>query len=308
MISIILAKKIFSLFLIMLLGYILVKTKILKSEDSKVLSFVSLYGMMPCAILMAFQVDYTSNVQKGLLLSFIGAIFTYFIYFVVGFLLKKILHLDAVEYTSVLYSNASSLIIPIVTAVLGSQWLIYTSGMVAVQIFLLWSHAKGSLCGEKGIDLKKILTNINLIAIIVGILLLIVGIKLPAILEDSIDSTADMLGPISMLIAGMLMAGLNLRKILTYRHVWKVTFLRLIVFPMILVVFFHVFNLASFTSDGKTILLITLMANATPTASTIMQMAQIYDKDAYYASSINIVSTLCCIISMPVIVMLYQII
>lgn len=306
MISIILAKKIISLFLIMLLGYVLVKVKILKSQDSRILSYLSLYAMMPCAILMAFQVKFTSDVQKGLLLSFIGAVFVYLIFFVAGACFRRLLHLDEVEYTSILYSNASSLIIPIVTSVLGTKWIIYTSGMVSIQIFLLWSHAKSSICGEKGFELKKLLSNINLIAIVVGIIFLLLGIQFPSVIEDSIESTGNMLGPISMLITGMLIANMDLKKIVTYKRVWKVTFLRLIIFPLLLIIFFRFSGLAAFTNGGKTILLITLLANATPTASTIMQMAQIYDKDAYYASAINVVSTVCCLITMPCIVFLYQ--
>ena len=88
---------------------------------------------------------------------------------VVGFL-GKVLKLDGVEETSLIYSNAGNLIIPIVTAILGKEWVIYTSAFLSVQLFLLWSHAKMKLCGEKGIDLKKILTNINMIAIFAGVL------------------------------------------------------------------------------------------------------------------------------------------
>lgn len=84
---------------------------------------------------------------------------------------SKVLKLDGVEETSLIYSNAGNLIIPIVTAILGKEWVIYTSAFLSVQLFLLWSHAKMKLCGEKGIDLKKILTNINMIAIFAGVLL-----------------------------------------------------------------------------------------------------------------------------------------
>ena len=63
---------------------------------------------------------------------------------------SKVLKLDGVEETSLIYSNAGNLIIPIVTAILGKEWVIYTSAFLSVQLFLLWSHAKMKLCGEKG--------------------------------------------------------------------------------------------------------------------------------------------------------------
>ena len=57
---------------------------------------------------------------------------------------------------------------------------------------------------------------------------------------------------------------------------------------------------------GQTILLITLLATITPSASTITQMAQVYGKGADYASAINVATTLLCIVTMPLMVMVYQ--
>ena len=56
-ISLILAQQIAELFLILLIGCVLVKTRLLKSADSRVLSVVMVYAVMPCVIINAFQVD-----------------------------------------------------------------------------------------------------------------------------------------------------------------------------------------------------------------------------------------------------------
>ena len=168
MISLILAKKILSLFLVMALGIVLVRCGIVRSQDSKVLSMISLYLVMPCVIISSFQVEYQPEILNGLLLALAASALLHLVLIVVVGFLGKVLKLDGVEETSLIYSNAGNLIIPIVTAILGKEWVIYTSAFLSVQLFLLWSHAKMKLCGEKGIDLKKILTNINMIAIFAG--------------------------------------------------------------------------------------------------------------------------------------------
>ena len=71
MISILLVRKIAQLFLIMILGYLLVKLRILKTEESIVLSKLSLYLVMPAVILSAFQVDFKPEIQAGLILAFV---------------------------------------------------------------------------------------------------------------------------------------------------------------------------------------------------------------------------------------------
>ena len=280
MISLILAKKILSLFLVMALGIVLVRCGIVRSQDSKVLSMISLYLVMPCVIISSFQVEYQPEILNGLLLALATSALLHLVLIVVVGFLGKVLKLDGVEETSLIYSNAGNLIIPIVTAILGKEWVIYTSAFLSVQLFLLWSHAKMKLCGEKGIDLKKILTNINMIAIFAGVLLFLLRIQLPA--------------PV------------HLKKLLSYHRLWWITLLRLVGIPLIGIVLLKYSSLAALVPEGRTILLVTLLAICTPSASTLTQMAQVYGKDADYASAINVVTTLLCIVTMPLMVALYQ--
>ncbi len=306
MISLILAKKIFSLFLVMLLGFVLVRCGIVRSQDSKVLSMISLYLVMPCVIISAFQVDYQPEILSGLLLALAAAVILHLVLIVLIGLLGRVLKLDGVEETSLIYSNAANLIIPIVTAILGKEWVIYTSAFVSVQLFLLWSHAKMKLCGEKGIDLKKILTNVNMIAIFAGVVLFLLRVRLPAPVQDAVDSVSSMVGPMGMLILGMLIAGMDLKKLRDYRRLWWITLLRLVGVPLVSIALLKFSGLAALVPEGRTILLITLLATCTPSASTLTQMAQVYGKDADYASAINVVTTLLCIVTMPLMVALYQ--
>lgn len=301
MISLILAKKILSLFLVMALGIVLVRCGIVRSRDSKVLSMISLYLVMPCVIISSFQVKYQPEILNGLLLALATAVLLHLVLIVVVGFLGKVLKLDGVEETSLIYSNAGNLIIPIVTAILGKEWVIYTSAFLSVQLFLLWSHAKMKLCGEKGIDLKKILTNINMIAIFAGVLLFLLRIQLPAPVQDAVDSISSMVGPMGMLIAEM-----DLKKLMSYHRLWWITLLRLVGIPLIGIVLLKYSSLAALVPEGRTILLVTLLAICTPSASTLTQMAQVYGKDADYASAINVVTTLLCVVTMPLMVALYQ--
>ena len=63
--------------------------------------------------------------------------------------------------------------------------------------------------------------------------------------------------------------------------------------------------MASMVKEGKTILLISLMAVITPSATTVVQLAQLYDQEPVYASTINVMTTIVSIITMPLMVMLY---
>lgn len=307
-ISILLMQQIVQLFLMIFMGYLIVKTGLVRDDDSKVLSKIILYLIVPCVIINAFQVDYTTDTVKGLLIAFAASVMTQVILLVVISVAGKLLHLNEVEVASVYYSNSGNLIVPIVTFILGQEWVLYGCVFMSVQLVFLWTHCKKIISREASYDWKKIILNINMISIFIGVILFFTGIRLPEIIGNTLASVGTMIGPASMIVTGMLFAGMNLKQIFANKRVYFITFLRLIVVPLIALVLIKLSNLASFSADGNKIMLIVFLAIITPSASTVTQMCQVYGNDSRYASAINVITTLLSIITMPVMVMLFQMI
>ena len=306
MLSIILAKKILSLFIIMLMSMTLVRMKIVKASDSKIMSILLLYLFFPCVILESFQIELTPEIKHGMILSMGAAVVVQILVLVLSISLKNLLHLNAVEQCSITYSNAGNLIIPLVISVLGPEWVIYSSSFLVVQLVLFWTHMKSVMARETHIDLKAIFTNANMIAIFIGTVLMFTGWRFPAPVNDALHSLGVVIGPAAMIIAGMLLGNMSWEKIRSYKRVPLVAFLRLIVMPLAVLLFLKYSGIASFSPQGETILLITLLATATPSATTCVSMASLFDNQPEYASVINVVTATLCTITMPVIVWLYQ--
>lgn len=306
MITILLIEKICSLFLILILGFLTVRIGLLKSEDSRILSVIIVYIIIPCTILNAFLKPCTPESRQGLMLAFLAAIGVHLLWLLMITIFGKLLHLDPVEITSIMYPNAANLIIPIVISILGDDMVIYTTAFIAVQLLLIWSHGKTILCGEPSIDWKKVFTNINLIFVFLGLFLFFFPIPFPAVVLDSISSLSAMIGPCAMLITGMLIGGQNLKKALLQRRVWFITLMRLVVFPLPVLLLLKLALPHLSVPNASSILLITLLATTTPSANSVTQMAQVFGKDATLASIINVQSTILCILTMPIMVFLYQ--
>ena len=96
-ISLLLMQQIAQLFLILLMGYAVVKTGLLKASDSKVLSVVFVYLVMPCVVLNAFQIKDTPEIRTGLLYSMGIAVGMHVVFLLLNALFRKVLKLDAVE-------------------------------------------------------------------------------------------------------------------------------------------------------------------------------------------------------------------
>ena len=304
-ISFLLFKQIAQFFIMIIMGYTLVKLKIVKSEDSKVLSMVCLYLIMPCVIINSFLIEFTPEKLKGLGLAVGVAIVIHFVAWVFIRILGKVLNFNPVEKASVMYSNAANMVIPVVMSVLGAEWVLYSSAFVSLQLVLLWTHCQSMLSNEKGFELKKIYTNINLIAIFIGILLFITKIHIPSVLQGTLKSVGGTVAPISMIITGMIMAGAELKKVFSNGRIYLVLFFRMIFFPFIVFMIIYFTGITKVIDNGAMILLVTFIATITPTASSITQMAQVYGNNEQYAGAINIMTTIVSIVTMPIMVALY---
>ena len=300
-----LLEQIVQLFLCIVLGWLLVRLHLLKPEDSRVLSKVCLYLVTPCVIINAFQLQRTPELLQGLALSLGAAIGIHALFFIATALLRP-LRLTPVEQASLIYTNSGNLIIPLVTAVLGPEWVIYCSMFQLVQQFPMWSHCRIILSGDRNVSLKKILLNVNIISVFVGVLLFLLNLPLPTVIAGTMKSIASTIGPLSMFVAGMLMGEQNLLAVLRIRSIWKVAFLRLIALPLVVLCIFKYSGLAAQVPDGQSILMISLLAASAPAAANVTQIAQVYGHEGDYAGAINVITTLLCIGTMPLMVLLYQ--
>lgn len=305
-ISILLMEQIVELFIMILMGFIIVKAGIVKDEDSKVLSKIVLYLIIPCVIIKAFQVDYTSKTVNGLLLALAASVALQIVLLGVISVMGRLFHLNEVEIASVYYSNSGNLIVPIVTFILGQEWVLYGCVFMSVQLIFLWTHCKKIISRESSYDWKKIVLNINMISIVVGVILFFTRIRLPLIINDTIGSVGNMIGPASMIVTGMLFAGMDLKKIFANRRLYFVSLLRMVVVPLIALLLIKLSHLASISQDAPKIMLIVFLAVITPSASTVTQMCQVYGNDSKYASAINVITTLSAIVTMPVMVFLFE--
>lgn len=305
MITELLIYKILQLFVMMIIGFLIAKAKIIDRAGSLILSKLSLYLLMPAAIINAFDFESSTAVRNGLLFSFSAAIIIHIIFILLDMLYGKFISNHAVERASIMYSNAGNLIIPIVSFVLGPEWVVFSATFLSVQLFFLWSHGVRLFRPQEEFDFRKVLFNVNIISILLGVVMMIFGIRLPVFVKDITSSFGSMLGPVGMLITGVLAAEVDFKKVLSEKRLYRAVFFKLLAYPFIIMI---ALKLLSFVPvvDGEKILLVSFLAAIAPTAATIMQFSQINNSDTEYATAINICTTIACVITMPFWVMIFS--
>lgn len=249
---------------------------------------------------------YDDVIKNGLILAFAAAFVIHIVYIALTWLLGKALHLNGLEKASVIYTNAGNLIVPIVLSLFGKEWLVYTSGYMVMQAVFMWSHGRMIVCEEKSVSLRKILLNVNMIASVIGILMFSFRIRFPSLVAETMEMMTSMIGPVCMLVAGMIIAGMDLKRVFLFKRIYLMAFIKMIAYPLLILFLMKVSRAELLVPNGNTILMISLLAAIAPMAASIMQMTQVYDKDSEYASAIYFVTTLACIATMPAVVWLYQ--
>ncbi|MBR9946885.1 AEC family transporter [Clostridiaceae bacterium Marseille-Q4145] len=305
-ISILLMQEIIKLFVIMFMGYAVVKAGLMKASESKSVSVILVYLVNPCVIVNAFQVEYTPEVQKGLILAVMAAVVIHLLYLLLTAILKHPLHLNVIERATAIYSNAGILVIPLVQVLLGREYVIYSSAFITVQLVLLWTHCKSMLCEESKLEWKKILLNVNIISIFVGVILFVSRVSLPSGVQSVLGMMNNLMGPLGMLLAGMVIADVSMKNVFLRKRNYLSAALRLLIYPVLSLAVMKIISLFAPVSDFKQILLTVYLASVTPACTTVTSMAQLYDKDAGYASSLYVLTTLLSIVTMPVMVYLYE--
>ena len=305
-ISLLLAHEIAQLFLILLAGFVLVRAGLLRAADSKVLSVILVYLVIPCVIIDAFQIEDTPAIRAGLAVSFAAAAAIHLLFLVLTGLLRRFLGLDAIERATAIYSNAGALVIPLVQALLGQENVIYSCAFIIAQLVLLWTHGSMILRGAGALSWKAILTNVNLLSIAAGAVLYAGRIPLPAVLSGAMDDMGALMGPLGMLLAGMAIAESPLRQLVCTPRYYLTAALRLVVYPLAALVLLWATGMAELLPDGRAILMTVYLAAITPACTTITSLVQLYGQDAGKSSALYVMSTLLSIVTMPLMLAVFD--
>ena len=303
--SMMLASQIMSMMLMILIGYVIAKTGLVDLSASAVLSALSLYVFFPCLLFSAWQIEFSLDKLKGIIIGFVAAIFVHILFIPLSKFLARFCPMTDTDRASVIYGNAGNLIVPLLAAILGQEFVFYSSAFLAVQTVLLWTHGKKLVTGEGG-SIKKVLLNPCIIAICAGMLFFLLPIRLPSVIMNSIDKLGSCIGPVSMITIGIIMSQMPIKEAFKDLHTYKLSAIRLVIMPVLLVILLWASRVTFFIPLSARVLIATVLASCGPTASTVSQTARVYGKDALGVSMTTVMSTLFCIFTMPLVLYLYQ--
>lgn len=280
--------------IMIVLGFILTKTKLINEQGKAQFSEVLLTIVTPCVIINAFQTDFQTDMAKGLLLAFMSSMIIHAFAIVLG----KIIYKNAIiNNFATIYSNCGFMAIPLLQAVLGSKGVFYGASYLAVFNALVWTHGVYLYTkGKEKFSAKKLLLNPGIISVVLGIGLFFLRIRLPYILLEPIRYMAGLNTPVAMLLLGAFLANVNFKTVFKNPNLYIVSFLRLLVIPIIACFILKLFHLS------ETVYMAVIIPAACPIATIVAMFAQRYNEDRGYASQLVAINTVLSIVTIPLVV------
>ncbi len=301
-----LASKLASMMLMVVVGFAIVRLGIMKVEDSKPISTLIVFVLTPCLIIRAFQIDLTPARLEGFFASVLFMAASYVVWILLAKLLKKPLKISPIDEATLVYTNVGNLTLPLVSMILGEEMVFYAGSLQLPFLLFIWTHGVMTIQGSRKIDLKKMLLNTNMIALYIGVALLALRIRIPEILDTTMEGFSSMVGPASMLVAGMVIAGRNLKTVFTFRRAYLIQIGRLLILPMLSTTLLYFSGILKAMPQLTPILMTVVIGLSAPAASTVSQLAVVYDKEPETANIYNVMGLMFCILTIPLNVWYYQ--
>ena len=292
----IILKQIVLMFIYMMIGFLLYKKKFVTKQGSKELGLILLYVILPVVIVKAYLVTFSAELLRGLALSFAASLLV----LLLSMLLSRVVFRSRypIEQFSSAFSNAGFIGIPLVEMTFNdSMAVFYVSSFVALLNILQWTYGIVVMTGKKdSIAPKKITTNPIVISFLLGIILFFLPVELPEVLNSAVTAISSMNAPVAMIILGTYLAQMKLRELFTDRMVYLCALMRLVLIPLVTAA------VLALIPGNEMLKMSILIVAATPVGSNVAIFAQMAGVDYTQAVKDICLSTLLCIVTIPLVV------
>ena len=291
------------LLLCLAIGYILRCFHLEPGNTPTVLSKLEIYVFMPAMVLSSFIKSCTVQSLRDNAQLFVYGLVCAAVTFVLGKVLGRFFSKDRYERKIYAYSlsvaNFGYIGMPLAASLFGSQGL-FEFNIFAISLNMLtYGYLVPSLVPEgkenpKGGWLRRLMSPIT-VAMLLGIILGLTGLSnhLPGFVRNTVDNLSGCLGPVAMILTGFVVGGFHLPDLLKIKKVYLVSFLRLLVLPLVFA------GLVWLMGGDKNACLLTMISFASALGLNTVVIPASYGGDVHTGASMALISSVGCVATLP---------
>ncbi|MBQ8403392.1 MAG: AEC family transporter [Clostridia bacterium] len=286
-------------------GFLMVKSGLVKGDAISAFAKLLMYVCSPALIIYSFsRVEFSLRMVADMLF-----VFFFVLVLMVTVLLtfrflfrKKIEDVRYRVYTlSLCFSNCAFMGVPVLEALLPDypQAVAFSAMFSLVMNILGWTLGSAIITNNpKYMSVKKIALNPAVLSLLVAIPLFVTGVALPAELGDMLALLARMTTPLCMLIMGMRLATMSVKKVFAVPVQYLIIAAKQLVLPLIALLLLRLFPV---DENLKTSVYIMV---ACPVASVVLNFAEMLGEGQETAANLMLLGTMLSVLTIPVMVLL----
>lgn len=290
--------QIVAMFMMMAVGAVCYKVGFITKEGSRVLTNIACHVSTPAVIVRALATKF----DPAIAVNVAGVVVVICVLMVVSIVVARVaygINGSRVAQVGIIVSNMGFVGIPLVEHVVGPDYVIYISAVIAAQIPFVWTYCVWLISGDvKDVSAKKVITNPTIISVVAGFAMFICSYELTGVLESFVDGIANLNTGVGMLLLGVFLAQSDIRSLICTRSIYKASALRLLVVTGASAVLLAPLPMPVACKAVE------LIAFAAPCGTVSCMFSQLFGGDYRYGAGLVTISTLLSLVSMPLMLML----
>ena len=289
--------------LILILGFCLGKWKMISTKTNQELTNLLLTVFMPASLFVAFPSKYDESTLNLFFSGLVaGALVMLMLIILSKIVFNKWWFKGGLRYESqfaLIFNNATFLGYPIITTTFGASGIIAYCGFIIAFNIALFSY--GIWLFEHKITAKlirSIVTNPNIIAVLLGMLLFLANLAIPSFITDAVGFVGNATTPLSVICIGFMLSHADFKSIFKKWRLIVTALIQLIIGPVA-----TYFALTALKFPIEVIQVCTLI-QALPTATSLGLFATKYGGNNIESSELVTISTILSVVTMPAIMSL----
>lgn len=288
------------LYFMMIIGFLARKHHIFREHANEVLTQLLLYITLPTLIIYSMQTTISEQTFIYVVWLLFMSFFVMNVSLLVARFFRNIARLPQSQKSAyeslIIFGNQGFIGASVAYLLLGELGIMYVTFFNIYYLILIWTYGI-YLFAKKSAKIKwqAFFFNPGILATLIGLGMLFLPFSWPHVLEKTFEIVGKMTIPLSMLLIGSLIASIQqakLKQYITNRYIWYAAGLRLLFIPATLFIFF-------LFAVPFPLIIIAVITSAMPSASTISVYAQKFGADASFAAVGVFLSTLSCVITIP---------
>lgn len=215
----------------------------------------------------------------------------------------KVKRTASIHIVHTMFGNIVYLGFPLIYALFPQQEsMLYAGLYYLVSTYFLWTIGVLLLTSDKSVNMKENLKNLinpDTIAFIIGILMMVTGIKFPTIIYDALSGMGKITSPLSMLYIGALLANTNIKGVFKRLDIYFLSLNKLLIVPLLVLFLVNEIILyfgIEFSLMAKTVL---ILQTSMPCMTMVVIVAGYYGADDQKAAENVFLSTLLSLVTLP---------